>query len=169
MQREHFYIRQFSCLSEATTFGKVIRLILYKETVSGSFHENFIFRQNHPKLKMSPFMSLVALLSVVVTLTFVQGAMGFPYVNNGMGNMGMLVIPVGRAEEPMSPMMIVPVMLGNQGSMMAKTMMNMMPKPMMPMMPNYPMPQRMMMPSTAPAMEKPEIKTDAAGRQTLEF
>lgn len=80
------------------------------------------------------------------------GAMGFPYVNNGMGNMGMLVIPVGRAEEPMSPMMIVPVMLGNQGSMMAKTMMNMMPKPMMPMMPNYPMPQRMMMPSAAPAM-----------------
>lgn len=96
------------------------------------------------------------LISMITT-----GAIGFPYVNNGMGNMGMLVIPVGRAEEPMSPMMIVPVMLGNQGSMMAKTMMNMMPKPMMPMMPNYPMPQRMMMPSTAPAMEKPEIKTDA--------
>lgn len=96
------------------------------------------------------------LISMITT-----GAMGFPYVNNGMGNMGMLVIPVGRAEEPMSPMMIVPVMLGNQGSMMAKTMMNMMPKPMMPMMPNYPMPQRMMMPSAAPAMEKPEIKTDA--------
>lgn len=94
------------------------------------------------------------LISMITT-----GAMGFPYVNNGMGNMGMLVIPVGRAEEPMSPMMIVPVMLGNQGSMMAKTMMNMMPKPMMPMMQNYP--QRMMMPSPAPAMEKPEIKTDA--------
>lgn len=92
--------------------------------------------------------------------------MGMPYANNGMGNMGMLVVPVGGAEEPMSPMMIVPVMLGNQGSMMARTMMNMMPKPMMnmmPMMQHYHMPQRMMMPSPQPApkMEKPEIKTDA--------
>lgn len=48
----HVKFNSFSCLSEATTFGKVIRLILYKETVSGSFHENFIFRQNHPKLKV---------------------------------------------------------------------------------------------------------------------
>lgn len=101
-----------------------------------------------------PTFEINELISMITT-----GAIGFPYANNGMGNMGMLVIPVGRAEEPMSPMMIVPVMLGNQGSMMAKTMMNMMPKPMMPMMQNYP--QRMMMPSPAPAMEKPEIKTDA--------
>lgn len=79
--------------------------------------------------------------------------------------MGMLVIPVGGAEEPMSPMVIMPVMLGNQGSMMARSMMSMMPKPMMqmPMMPNYPMPNRMMMPSQQPQqkMEKPEVKTDA--------
>ena len=79
--------------------------------------------------------------------------------------MGMLVIPVGGAEEPMSPMVIMPVMLGNQGPMMARSMMSMMPKPMMqmPMMPNYPMPNRMMMPSQQPQqkMEKPEVKTDA--------
>ncbi|XP_022345328.2 uncharacterized protein LOC111137917 [Crassostrea virginica] len=115
-------------------------------------------------------MYFAALLSAIIAVTFVQGGIRY---NNGMGNMGMLVIPVGGAEEPMSPMVIMPVMLGNQGSMMARSMMSMMPKPMMqmPMMPNYPMPNRMMMPSQQPQqkMEKPEVKTDAAGRQTLEF
>lgn len=46
-------------------------------------------------------------------LMIIIGVNGFLYVNNGMGNMGMLVIFVGCVEELMSFMMIVLVMLGN--------------------------------------------------------
>lgn len=88
------------------------------------------------------------------------GVMGFLYVNNGMGNMGMLVIFVGCVEELMSFMMIVLVMLGNQGFMMVKIMMNMMFKFMMLMMLNYFMFQCMMMFFVVFVMEKLEIKID---------
>ncbi|XP_062593032.1 uncharacterized protein LOC134254525 [Saccostrea cucullata] len=105
---------------------------------------------------MATCMSFIVLLSVSA-LTFING---LPY-----GRMGMLVLPIGNnAEEPTQPMMIIPFQMGQQA------MMPMMPRPMMmnmmPMMNNNANSNSMM---SNNRMERPEIKTDAAGRKTLEF
>ncbi|XP_061162424.1 uncharacterized protein LOC133171655 [Saccostrea echinata] len=108
---------------------------------------------------MATYMSFIVLLSVSA-LTFVHG---FPYSRTGM-----LVLPIGNnAEEPVQPMMIIPFKIGQQPMMPT---MPMMPKPMMmnmmPMMNNNANSNSMM---PQQRMERPEIKTDAAGRKTLEF
>ncbi|XP_048753523.1 uncharacterized protein LOC125664754 [Ostrea edulis] len=124
---------------------------------------------------MAPSMAVFSLLSATLVVSLVHG--GLIPTNSGMG---MLVVPIGNGEEPARPVVIIPVVLGHQRPMMPKPMMMpMMPKPMMmPMMPRpmspkpammkYPISQNMM-PAQPQQIERPEIKTDARGRQTLEF